>query len=146
MTGKKENYLGYLKSISSDLGELKKSNENIINRFNKIEETINDRNFQRGLDFLERHEGDQESLINILGKNYGYEKKYSGWDLFEKVLEYWARKLEKNYNFEKEINNGIIKKLIDFSWKAIGSVIISIIVIIISGKAGLIAMLANIFK
>jgi hypothetical protein len=101
--------IGYLKEIMNDMGFLKTNGKNIDKRVEKIEHVIDNPGFKRGVLFLESHEGNLESLENILSKGYGESKSFSGLKILKHLLEVNGKKMEKNNS-----HKSFIKRIFSF--------------------------------
>lgn len=83
-----------------------------------IKETLNSHQFQRLLILAERI-GDQESLINIMGRCYGDKKKVSGFDALPEMIDRYVKDKEDREENKKTFMKKIIESLAQFAIKII---------------------------
>ena len=99
--------------INTKFQELQRQRRSDKKNLDKLIEMFNSLPFQKLLEYITYHIGDQENLMQLLEKSYGYEKKYSGQELLPEILEDAARKKERSHDNEKNIRKYGIKKLFD---------------------------------
>jgi hypothetical protein len=108
-----------LKEIFTHTAEIKTLKKDV----KEVKEIVNKPVFIRLLDDAELHLGDQESLMKKLGQSYGYNKKFSGWDLMDKGFEKLAIELERRNSFINSILHATAFKVVKY--------IVAIIVVLV---------------